>query len=162
MKIFWTLAGTISLLFGVGAHGPTENPPGGWKQYSYMSDGFGISSPQVPKLTSADNYKQYLVYWNEETNDVITVSFSLKLVDCSAWNQWAKNLDGNVIRIIMVSGNPALESRGNRNALQAGYTLDQCMNGRVYRFAAGWRKGKPKPPIVDKVLKSFHVLRGKS
>jgi len=156
-RIIWLLAVTMCLLCRTEAQQQTKNDSENWKLYSYASDGFAIVSPQLPLLTYQGEYTQYRVYWNEETDVVINVSFNRKPVDCSARNAWAKGLVGNVIRVITVSGHPALESTGNRNALQSGYTLDQCVDGRVYRFEAGWTLGNPKPPLIEKVLSSFKV-----
>jgi hypothetical protein len=159
MRSVWLLAATACLLQQIEPQKQTKEHPGVLKKYSYASDRFTISSPQIPKLTNLKDYTEYGVYWNEGADVVINLSVKRGLIDCSAWNGWAKSLKGNVIRIIAVGGSPALESRGNRNALQAGYQLDQCIDGRLYSFESGWPRDDPKPPIIDEVPSSFHVIQ---
>ena len=150
------LAVAVCLLDGMEAQQQTKEGSGALKRYSFSSDGFAISSPQPPKLTSLKDSTEYGLYWNESTHVVIYLSVSRGPVDCTAWNAWAKSLNGNATRVTTVEGNPALETYAPRNGLQEGYELQQCIDGKVYHFGSGWPKGEPKPPIIDEVVKSFH------
>lgn len=158
MRTISLLAVAICLLCRAEAQQPVVKPSEQWKTYSYASDGFSIGSPQSPHLTSQGQETQYRIYWDEKTDVVINVSFNRKPVDCSAWSASVKGRVGNVSRVITISGNPALESTGPRNSLQAGYMLDQCADGRVYRFEAGWKQGTLKPPVIERVLSSFKLI----
>jgi hypothetical protein len=100
MKIFWIFAVTLSSLQGVEAQAPTGTHSEAWKLYSYAYEGFEIRSPEIPLQTSeAKDYRQYRIYWNEQTNDVINVSFSLKPVDCTAWTEQVRGFKENLGRV---------------------------------------------------------------
>ena len=151
-----------------------------WKEYSYPAYGFAITAPQEPKETGVNNGTQYRLYWDENANIVINLTAERGPANCSDWIAWAKSAfkhpgppnafkypppDLHSVypaaasrKVVTIDGNPALEGKAPRNSLQAGYQRHECLEGRLYHFEAGWGKGQSKPPIVDRVVNSFHLL----
>lgn len=128
-----------------------------WKTYSYPADHFTIRSPQMPLYTKLDHGTHYQLLWDEQKRIVINLMVTRTDGGCAAWQKWASNLQGNAVRLITVSGIPALESRAQRNELQAGYSLQQCVDGRIYGFESGWPKAETTPPIIADVIHSFQT-----
>ena len=148
------LLGTCVLLV---AHAqPQQHATGSWNNYSYPADGFAVSSPQLPKQNQIISGTAYRLYWNEDTD--VVVSLSVTKSDCSVWDNWAKSHLGNATRLVTVNGKPAFELKPSRNPLQAGYELTQCVDGRLYWFEAHWKQGDPKPAIITRIISSFQPL----
>jgi hypothetical protein len=131
-----------------------------WDEYVYREYGFAITAPQVPKESSVSSGTQYRLYWDEDADIVVNLTAEKDTRDCSIWFAAAKKTDedSKINRAAMIAGTPTVENNGMRNSLQAGYERLQCINGRMYHFEAGWPKDQKKPPIVDRIVKSFRVL----
>jgi len=153
--------------------GPSKSE---WKEFSFEADGFAIRLPQAPKQTGVIDGTQYRLYWNESWDAdkaiVLNLIVNRGSADCAAWLTDLRNVlnhpphppGGLPVDVehsaheVTIDGSPAIVSEANRNAMQAGYQRNQCLNGRVYHFEAGFPKGSGRPEIVDQMLSSFRVI----
>jgi hypothetical protein len=137
-------------------------PKSVWKEYRYPADGFTITLPKAPKERAVKRGTAYLLYWEEDAKVVVNLTAGQRGTDCSAWLARARNpfgdKDPGPNPVVTIDGRPALEGDADRNSFQAGYQRQQCFSGRIYSLEAGWPKDKKKPPIVGKIVNSFHLI----
>jgi hypothetical protein len=146
----------------------------------YPLYGFAVTAPQIPKETGTKSGTQYLLYVDDDSDAVLNLSAERGPIDCAAWQGWAKKTfkhpgPKNAFqyppddlhssypvaasgKVVDRNGSVAIEADAPRNAMQAGYQLHQCLEARLYHFEAGWKKGGTKPPVIDEIVSSFHLL----
>jgi hypothetical protein len=173
------MAVLISLLsFVAAAQVPSSHngtPQSTKKEYVYPDYGFAITVPQPPKETGVTGGTQFRLYWNESWDADKAVVLNLTAgrgpTDCEAWLNWERDTIAKYSsatfhglpvtassKVVTIEGNLAVESEAMRNAMQAGYQRQLCLNYRLYSFEAGFPKGQQRPEIIDEILKTFRIL----
>jgi hypothetical protein len=153
----------------------------GWREYSYPEYGFAVKASDKPHESGTNSGTQYRLYWDEDQDVVVNLTAERVPIDCAAWEKWAKTtfkhsgpknafkypasgIGSPVIaysaagKVSTLNGETVVEADPPRNAMQDGYQLHECVNGHLYHFETGWKKGNKKPEVVGEVIKTFRIL----
>ena len=150
------------------------------QEYVFPLYGFAVTAHQIPNETGVSSGTQYLLYSDDDWLSVLNLTAERGPTDCAAWESWVESAfkhagPKNAFqyppadlhssypiaasgKIVNRNGSVAIEAEAPRNAMQAGYQLHQCLDGRLYHFEAGWKKDGAKPRVIDEIVSSFRLL----
>lgn len=153
----------------------TSDAPQGWKEYVYRSDGFAITLPEAPKPHPDTSYPSATAY----TAGGMTLRVIERPNACeSVISDQVKGLeevrsgkrklgpsesrfkvDMSTVKHGNFEGYPFLEFEQVVPSGFQEYERWYCAGKRLYIFAAQWQSGQLKPAKVDKIVRSFQLLK---
>jgi hypothetical protein len=172
-KLYWVAPQNLPSLKSLGS--PTEanavvfqNQTSSWKEYSYPSEGFAITTPTDPSPhddATMPEMKAHTVHLSPQV--ALTLRVSSQARDCGATLKQLKDgaLNGKQpgllptsLRDVSVGGYPGVEWEFDLPPWGKQYERYICADGRFYFFAASWLGTQKKPAEVTRVVDSFRLL----
>jgi hypothetical protein len=146
-----------------------------WKEYVYRSDGFAITVPEAPNRHPDANYPDTTAYTAAGTTlrvmqmpkgcDFVISEQVRKLEELKngtrklnpSESQFKLNLSS--VKHGTVEGFPFLEFEQVVPSGSQSYEHWSCAHKRLYIFAAHWQPAQTKPAYIDKIVRSFRLLK---
>ena len=138
-----------------------------WREYVFPQDGFAITLPSSPKTSYDGGDRHIAVYSVQMGKTVVTLRAISRLMDCETAlaDQWdtangkeTSNLVKNTLKQISPPGMKGLEYETELGSGERSLHRFQCADEhKFYMFSAGY-SGKARPPEVDRIIKSFHLV----
>lgn len=160
----------VSALFGAvltfGQHAALS-----WKEYAFAEDGFAITFPAPPhphpdpKLPDITVYSAFL-----PSTALVSVRVAHRLRNCNATLAQLKEgalkgkdgIDPSSVKDVSISGYVGTEYQYRFSADRTRSDSYYCVNERFYVISADWPGAKPRPPDMNRIVKSFRLLGTKS
>jgi hypothetical protein len=143
-----------------------------WKEYSFPDDRFVITLPEAPVPHPDTQVENTMVY----SAGGVTLRVTRALGGCDdAITGMVQTMhdkatkkskpdqgyepDAATIKQGRLDGNQFLEYEQTVRSSMRGYERWYCSDKKLYVFAARWPIGSPRPKSVDRIVKSFRLLR---
>ena len=153
---------------------PEANSPAIWKEYTYPNDGFAITLPSEPTPHKDAQFRHLYINVYSSGGVTLRVSYAPNGCESQITTQTAMiedyaserkepdpvfSIDAASIRKGNFEGHPFLEFEWEvKNSLND-YERWYCVDKRLYIFSAVWHVGAEKPTNVDRIVRSFRLLR---
>jgi hypothetical protein len=174
LRVFFLIA---VFLLSVASRGqvPEVKDQSGWKEYAYPNDGFAITLPSAPTPHKDPRFPDLQV--NVYTSGGVTLRAEFAPNGCdSAINTISKTaeelragqrkadpafrLDLTSVEQGSLEGYPFIEYQQSviRDGVNS-YERWYCVDKRLYAFSSVWAIGLTKPDDVNRIVRSFRLLK---